>query len=426
MLKEIFYRLKSQPVISGVTIVGTALSILLVMVVVMIQQVKVAPFAPESNRDRMLHYSWISFGNHSWGDIQSFNSNGPMCYKVVKELFYPLETPEAVSAFTVMTGVRSMSVPGSSPFAADVRDADDAYFKVFDFTFIDGSPLTREEFEAGIPLAVIDANVSRRLFGTTAAAGREFAINGSPYRVKGVVKPVSPLATRAYSQVWANLGGSNAMNDSWAELGGSLSVVMLAPDRPGGMQEVRDEFNRRLATYQKSLAEAGWEIINRNRPYTQEKNVAGYGANIEPDEDAVRRMNYLIYTVLLLVPAVNLSSMTNSQLRRRTSEIALRRAFGQTRSATMVTLLWENMIVTLIGGLLGLMLSVVVAFCFADAIFAPGFVRQQVSAVVEPGMLLHWSTFGLALLFCFILNLLSSGLPAWRMSRVNLVDSLRG
>lgn len=48
-------QLKQQPLISAVTIAGTALSIFLIMLVVMMQQVKVEPFAPESNRDRFLH-----------------------------------------------------------------------------------------------------------------------------------------------------------------------------------------------------------------------------------------------------------------------------------------------------------------------------------------------------------------------------------
>ena len=49
-----------QPLISIVSIVGTTLSLFLIMLVVMMQQVKVAPFAPESNRDRMLHVKYAS------------------------------------------------------------------------------------------------------------------------------------------------------------------------------------------------------------------------------------------------------------------------------------------------------------------------------------------------------------------------------
>ena len=53
--KTVWSQLKQQPVISAVSIIGTALAIFLIMLVVMIQQVKVAPYTPESNRDRFLH-----------------------------------------------------------------------------------------------------------------------------------------------------------------------------------------------------------------------------------------------------------------------------------------------------------------------------------------------------------------------------------
>ena len=53
-------QLRQQPIISAVSIIGTALAIFLIMLVVMMQQVKTAPFAPESGRDRFLHVSWGS------------------------------------------------------------------------------------------------------------------------------------------------------------------------------------------------------------------------------------------------------------------------------------------------------------------------------------------------------------------------------
>lgn len=45
---------------------------------------------------------------------------------------------------------------------------------------------------------------------------------------------------------------------------------------------------------------------------------------------------------------------------------------------------------------------------------------------VDASILVHASTFGWALLFCFILNLLSSGIPAWRASRMNIVEAIGG
>lgn len=424
LIQQTFYNLRRQPVIAAVTIIGTALSIFLVMVVVMMQQVKVAPFAPESNRDRFLHYSFVSFGFKEWGNVEENNSNCPMSFRMVKELFYPLETPEAVTAYTIDAGVMSVGLAKQKPFAADVRETDHNYFNVFDFSFVAGTPFGKTDFEAGLSKAVIDSNVANRLFGTTDVVGREFLLNNAVYTVAGVVKPVSPIATKAYAQVWINTTSTNTPDNTWALPAGYYSVTILAPE--GRMDEVREEFNVRFAQYQKEIGREGYEILNRHRPYDQETQATSFSANNEPDVKGARRQRWVIFAILLIVPAINLSSMTHSRLRQRISELAVRRAFGATRLNTLLSIINENFVITLIGGILGLILSVVMAFCFNRLIFAQDFTLFLTPPSVNPSMLLQWSTFGWALLFCFVLNLLSSAIPAIQMSRVSLVTALRG
>ena len=59
--KQALAQLRQYPLISVISIAGTALSIFLIMLVVMLQQVKVAPFSPESNRDRFLHVHYNEY-----------------------------------------------------------------------------------------------------------------------------------------------------------------------------------------------------------------------------------------------------------------------------------------------------------------------------------------------------------------------------
>ena len=95
MIKQYFAQawaqLRQQPMVSAVSIAGTALAIFLIMLVVMMQQVKVAPFAPESNRDRFLHVKSMSISNSNWGDG---TSNGPMSVQTARECFQSLNPPE--------------------------------------------------------------------------------------------------------------------------------------------------------------------------------------------------------------------------------------------------------------------------------------------------------------------------------------------
>lgn len=58
--------------------------------------------------------------------------------------------------------------------------------------------------------------------------------------------------------------------------------------------------------------------------------------------------------------------------------------------------------------------------------FAQEFSQTLNPPEVDASILLHASTFGWALLFCFVLNLMSSGFPAWKASRIGIVNALGG
>ena len=205
---------------------------------------------------------------------------------------------------------------------------------------------------------------------------------------------------------------------------GMMSVTILAQSRDD-FERIREEVKKMQQQYNHLLAESGYELIYRNRPYDQEKQAIAFAANWEPDVKAARRQRITIFVILLLVPAINLSSMTQSRLRQRVSEIGVRRAFGSTRMEMMGQIVMENLIVTLFAGLVGLFFSVLFAY------LGNSFLFQDYSATLSPpevnaSILLQPSTFMYALLFCFILNFLSTGLPAWKASRTSIVNALGG
>ena len=428
MFKQYFQQawgqLRQQPLISLVNVAGTALSIFLIMLVVMMQQVKVAPFAPESNRDRFLHVRCGSITNEEWGEGNS--SNGPISVRTGRELYKSLETPEAVTLYTIGTTATPVSLPNQPATAVDVKETDDDFWRVFDFAFTAGKPYDRATFDAGQPVAVITESVARLLFGTTDVAGREFLLAHAPYRISGVVRDVSTLAETAYAQVWIPYTSTDQEGNTWeAGLMGMMSCTILARSR-ADFSAIREECDRRLAAFNQVIGEDGWKIFTRNRPYDQEKNAIAYAANWEPDLKAERRSRWIIFLILLIVPAINLSSMTQSRLRQRVSEIGVRRAFGSTRGEMAGQILAENFIVTLLAGVLGFLLCVLFAYVGNEIIFAQEYSSTLNPPTVDASILIHLSTFLWALLFCFVLNLLSAGIPAWRASRMNIVEAIGG
>lgn len=427
MIKQYFYQslaqLKQQPLIGLISILGTALSIFLIMLVVMMQQVKVAPYAPESNRDRLLYVRFMSLQNVGWGDG---SSNGPLSVSTAKACYQSLKSPEAVTIYSAMTLSMPASMRGSASVNIDLRQTDALFWHVFDFAFLAGKPYDQATFEAGIPVAVISQSTARRVFGSVEVVGEEFLLNHAPYRVAGVVRDVSTLADAAHAEVWIPYTSTGLEQDTWSEGHmGKMSVAILAHQR-SDFDAIRAECERQLVQHNAQLAEQGYEIIPRNRPYDQETQAVAFSANREPDLAASRRQQAIIILVLLLVPAINLSSMTQSRLRRRLAEIGVRRAFGSTRREMVGQIVMENFVVSLLAGAVGLLLSVAFAYLANDVIFAKSFSSSMNLPTVSASMLLQPSTFAYALGFCFLLNLLSSLLPAWRATRSSIVNALAG
>lgn len=422
-IKQAIAQLRQQPVISGITIFGTAMAIFLIMLVVMMQQVKVAPFSPESNRDRFLHVKYMGLTNKYWGE-GAINSGG-MSVRTANECFQSLTTPEAVTTYQAFLEAAPVSLPGMPATSVDMRQTDDTFFRVFDFQFLSGKPYDKAQFDAGIPVVVLSESVARAVMGSTDVVGREVLIEHAPFKVVGVVRDVSTLASSAYAQIWLPYTSSYVGTANWCDgYMGAMSVTILAHSRDD-FDAIRQETNRRGDAYNQLIGEDGFELLYCNRPYDQEKN-ALISSNQEPDVEHARRQRLIVYLILLLVPAINLSSMTQSRLRQRVAEIGVRRAFGSTRTKIINQVVMENMIVTLLAGVLGMALSILFAFSANSLLFSQVFTNSFNPPEVDVTMLLHPSTFCYALLFCFILNLLSSGIPAWRASRTPIVNALGG
>ena len=198
-------QLRQHPLISALTIMATALSLFLIMVVVMIQQVKVAPYSPESNRDRFLHARYVSISSKNWNSDDS--ANGPMSMKFINECYKSLETPEAITIYALGALPASVGLKNGAMIVANVKETDDQFFRVFDLSFVEGRAYDKAEYEARRPLAIITETMAKKLYGTsTGVVGRELLVSYMPCQVLGVVKDVSNLTNNAYANIWIPVG----------------------------------------------------------------------------------------------------------------------------------------------------------------------------------------------------------------------------
>ena len=244
-LKQAFQMLKENRLTSVISILGTALSIAMILVVILQFQIKLVGFRPESNRDRMLYIPGIRADSR---DNQHRNSTA-MSDGVVKECLYPLQTPEAVTAMTKSSAI--VSLPNRRLFEEQVICyTDPGFWKVFDFLFLAGKPFTEADFSSGLPRAVITNTLARKLFGSEDPVGKEIEIGHVSYLVTGVVKGPSRVADNAYSDVWVPYtSNSNYVNiQSCGGVCGNFQAVILAHSS-GDFDAIRAEVKQAVARY---------------------------------------------------------------------------------------------------------------------------------------------------------------------------------
>lgn len=420
--RQIYYEMKHQRMMTWVSISGTALAIFLVMAFVMVDQLKSVEVAPESNRSRIL----IASGFHVKNQKGMDSSTSGLNLDIARRLYENLEGVEVLSYINAFNDNCDVNIPGQEIFTMAPKNVDNEFWNIYDFTFIDGRPFDEAEVKSDAKLVVLTKSAARSLFGEEKVAGREIEVDAYPFRIVGVVEDVNPLLTSSFANFYKLCNIAGIKNDD--PHFGSANVVMLLKEGVSP-ESVKTQVENRYKMIQSEFSKEGYEAVYHGQPYTSEEvGIGGYGSNNGPDLDSHNKVQWIIYSILILLPAINLSSMTRGRLRHRVAEIGVRRAFGAKRNSIIRQIFGENLIITFFGGMLGLLFSIIFVWLASNMIFSmsgelePSL--ETVNARPDLGMLFRWGNFLWALLFCFILNVLSATLPAWRASKVEPAEAL--
>ncbi len=412
-IKQAVQLLKENRLVSCISIIGTALSIAMVMVVVLLFQIQLSGYYPEYNRDRMLYIQ----GTEATSKNGTDTNRGGMSAEVVRECFYSLKTPEKVTA--IYSENLPISLPNKRLFKEyNVKYTDDGFWSIFNFRFITGKPFEKADFLSGIPKAVITDQTARELFGTTDVLGKNIVINFINYSITGVVKEVSRAARDSYAEAWIPYTTKDQlMSLQYADgISGGFNICILAKHSKD-FASIRTELKQQTARYNegKQLYKVGFA----ENPISR--------LDIAMGSEGFRKVDYKDFILetgslvlfMLLVPALNLIGVTQASIQRRKSEVGLRKAFGATYSKLVSQILYENLVITLLGGALGLL------FSFGLLNISKDFLLQN-NTMINSDMLFQPGTFVATLFFVLLMNFLSAGIPALRIAKQPIVEALKG
>jgi putative ABC transport system permease protein len=389
-----------------ISLFGISFTLLVLMVVAAMFDHAFAPMAPETRQDRTLGvHNAVMYGPHS-----TWQSNAG--YKLFDTYARNLPGVERLSLYTGDATVHSY-IDGQK-IESSLKRTDDEFWRILDFTFVEGGPYGTSDFAEARFVAVINVATRKRFFGGRPAVGQILEADGQRFRVVGVVEDVSEMRQVPFADIWVPY--TTSKTDAYkSEVMGSFHALALARDR-ASLEQIHEEFNSRLtrAELPKGMTnivapfETPLQLVARMAPIADRKN---------PDSQVGKLVALLagLAALFALIPTVNLVNINVSRIMERASEIGVRKAFGAPARTLVVQFLVENVLLTILGGLIGLVLTAFVIRALNNS----GIVRYA-------QFTMNIRVFAYGMLIALVFGIVSGVYPAWRMSRLNPVDALKG
>jgi putative ABC transport system permease protein len=391
-----------------ISLFGISFTLLVLTVVTALFDHAFGPAPTEPNQQRTLYAEQaVMYGPHA-----TWSSRGG--FKLFDTYARNLPGVERLSIYEESSTVQSY-VEGRK-IASSLKRTDDEYWRILNYAFLEGGPYGTPDIAEARFVAVINATTRQRFFGDAPAVGKTIEADSQRFRVVGVVEDVSEVRRAPYSEIWVPY--TTAKTDAYKrEIMGGWNAIALAKDT-ASLDGIHQEFNSRLLRVELPDPKAYQTIV---APF--ETKVEGFarmmptGDRKSPERQVGKLVGFLAALALLfvLVPTVNLVNINISRIMERASEIGVRKAFGAPARTLVGQFLIENILLTLVGGLIGFTLSIL-----ALRIISQSGMFTYARFALNPRVFMY------GILAALVFGFISGVYPAWRMSRLNPVDALKG
>jgi putative ABC transport system permease protein len=290
---------------------------------------------------------------------------------------------------------------GNSNWGTQFRGVSPDYFEIRKWKIAVGSPFIEDDVEQASTVCVVGETIASNLFGTANPVGEIIRVQGIPFKVLGV------LQAKGFSATGQDQDDFLVM------------PITTAQKRVTGMDWLDDVYFS--ATRREDIPEAAKRIIALVRERHHLRPGEDDDFNIRTPEEIIRAQlaTANAFTILLgsaaslslLVGGIGIMNIMMVSVTERTREIGVRMAIGATERDIQMQFLSEAIVMSLIGGALGVAAGIAGSFLLRSTL------HWQ--------MLLSLNTMIIAALFSAGVGIFFGYYPAWKASQLNPIEGLR-
>ena len=413
---KIFMKVAMQSkVFTLLSLFGISLTIMFVMIFSMTISRITSGSGPEKNLNQIVFCQRVKTVETHKGKRSNGYSVSSVAKKLAEEHLKKAKNADLVSMYS---GPDPWEFIFNGNYQKKLQNYTDAeYWKIFNYKFLQGRPYNADEVRNGTNLAVISESLKELLFGNEEnVLGKTIKYTSMNLVVTGVVEDPPKTDQNAIGDLYFPY--TIMKGDDFDDYIGGYRIAFKSSSKKFKLirNEVQDMMSRIDA------ADTSRAII-LSGPYSQiEKMMVGYG---DP-EDYSKGTSLLKYLAMalafILLPAINLMALNFARIHERGEEIAVRKSFGAASKVLRGQFLFENILMTLTGGLIGIILSYIVVGLLGNSLtLSVDFMNN-----VPLSFSFNFIVFAGALLTCLIFGLLSGFLPAVRLSKMKPAVYLKG